>query len=324
MEPIWHALPEAARGDVLITKPQLRSHPLVIAADGRRYDQRTRKKIARVLIAGAIDLATPRRNGWGIALMEHGAGQTYSERRNVSYAGTPGRNRVGLFICPNGRVAQANEALYARRSVVTGSPRLDVLDAARRRQGRNGTLTLALSWHWPNDRTAVEGGWAFPEFQSALVDLRSTWPGTIIGTAHPRAHRHVETPYRQAGIEFVRDWAEVIERAYVLSFDNTSGGFEAAALGIPVVVLDSLKWREDVQHGMRFWEFADIGPRVKPDTDSRSLAIRWSSAATRAMEEPVYAHRARIMAQQLYPHRGEAAQRAASALCRWIGYRVAA
>lgn len=323
IEPIWHALPDQVRGDVLITNSKLRRHPLVVDADGRRYDSRTRRRVSRVLIAGAPDLSETKRNGWGIALMEHGVGQTYEGVSNLSYAGSPGRDRVGLFVCPNDRVADRNERLYRGRSVTTGCPRLDVLSDARRRQGRTQTPTLALCWHWQNMRAGPEGGWAFDQFMESMVTLRSIWPGHIIGTSHPRSWPHVLTPYRQAGIEPVERWADVVARADVLSFDNTSAGFEAAALGIPVVLCERSTWRRDVAHGLRFWEYSDIGPTVRADVDSRSLAHRWAESATDALEDEngAYARRREAMADDLFPHRGEAAKRAAAALCRWVGFR---
>ena len=69
--------------------------------------------------------------------------------------------------------------------------------------------------------------------------------------------------YMAAGVPIVPDLRTLLSQVDVVSFDNTSAGFEAAAWGWPVVVLDSSRYRESVSHGLRFWTWADIGPRVR-------------------------------------------------------------
>lgn len=81
-------------------------------------------------------------------------------------------------------------------------------------------------------------------------------------------------------MEPVSAWEEVVQRADCYVVDNSSTMFEAAALGIPVVVMESPVWRRDVEHGLRFWEYADVGPTVRPgdsfvDAVQESLTEKW-------------------------------------------------
>lgn len=321
LEPIWHALPDEVRGAVLVTSTPLRRHPLAVAAEGR-VDGSAR--ISRVLVAGATDVDTASRNRWGCCLVEHGAGQGYADSGgHPSYPGGVGREAVGLFLCTNRSVARRNDRLYPGRSVVTGSPRLDWL--ARIRSDRHSAEpppypTLALAWHFAC-RASRESFWAWPEFKPSLVDLVSAWPGRVIGTAHPKGYRHVETAYRQAGIEPVPLWADVVARADVVSFDNSSVGFEAVALGIPVVMCESVMWRRNVHHNLRFWEYDDIGPIVKAGHDPRLLAQEWAQAAQRAfLDERDFLDARWRCRDDLYPYRGQATERAVDAICRWVGF----
>lgn len=321
LDPIWRGLPEPVRGAVLVTAPGLRRHPLAVDADGTVPGS---ARISRVLVAGAPDMETASRQRWGCALVEHGAGQGYSDSPDhPSYPGGVNRGQVGLFLCTNRSVARRNDTAYPGRSEVVGSPRLDVLAgirAGRDSLGQAGRPTLALTWHFPC-RASKEAFWAFPEYQRALVDLVALWPGRVIGTSHPKAWRHVEVAYRQAGIEFVPRWEDVVARADVVSFDNSSVGFEAAALGIPVMLVDSQRWRLDVDHGLRFWTLANIGPRLRSFGPPREVAIDWVDAAKSALDLDRWAT-ARRAVDALYPYRGEATERAVSALCRWVGFRT--
>lgn len=318
--PVWRALPEEVQGDVFITRPVLRAHPLVQEADGKVRTARNTRRVSRVLVAGSVDAKLASRNGWGVALMEHGAGQSYNGgKRSSSYAGGPGRESIGLFLCTNEGVKSANDRLNGRRSVVIGSPRLHDLSFARALHEPSGPPTLALAWHWPCT-VAPESFWLLPEFRSALMRLRTDWRGDIIGHAHPKGWRWAVQAYREVGIEPVRDWHEVVMRADVVSFDNTSVGFEAAALGIPVVLLESMQWRRDVEHGLRFWRWSDIGPVVRDDTYPEALARKWIAAAVSAMtDRDVYAPRIAAMRAEVYPYVEDAAERAARELCAWIG-----
>jgi UDP-N-acetylglucosamine:LPS N-acetylglucosamine transferase len=80
----------------------------------------------------------------------------------------------------------------------------------------------------------------------------------------------VERLWAELSVRFVPDFNDVVAQADVYITDNSSTLFEAAACGIPVVVLNGAKYRPTVRHGLRFWHYADIGVQVF----SRSTSVK--------------------------------------------------
>ena len=164
-----------------------------------------------------------------------------------SYPGGRGRD-ADLFLHPNETSAARDRAAYPDARVeVVGCPKLDDLPA---REPGPGPV-IAVAFHW--DGAMPELRWAWPRFRGALVRLASP------------VHRHRPRPsagdgadlapwYERAGIEVVADFRDVCRRADLLVFDNTSVGFEFAATGRPVVVLEPYHYRRGVHHGLRFWD----------------------------------------------------------------------
>ena len=235
-----------------------------------------------------------------VALMEHGTGQTYGPGGHPSYAGGQGRcERVDLFLCPNERVATANrEACPDATVVVVGSPRLDDLAVV----ARHPTVDVGVSFHWncdlcPETRSTVDYWWP------AVVGYAKE--GTVLGHGHPRAHHTLFPRYVDAGIPTAARFEQVVESCRVFVADNTSALFHAAALGLGVVVLNAPTYRRDVDYGGRFWEHACVGwqcddPSGFPEAVGRALAGPTVEAAG--------------IVADLFPWRGQAAQRAADAL----------
>jgi hypothetical protein len=118
-----------------------------------------------------------------------------------------------------------------------------------------------MSWHWdlkliPETRSAL------PEYNRGLplivTELRDAGY-EVIGHCHPRAD--LQARYKVLGVEYVDSLGEVFSRAEILMIDNSSAGFEAAALGLATVWLNASYYRRKVNHGLRYWE--DLpGPMV--------------------------------------------------------------
>lgn len=255
--------------------------------------------------------------------LEHGAGQSYAGSPKIaahpSYSGGHRRRRVALFLCPNETVATREQTANPEaRVAIVGCPRLDHLAW---RWGERATPwyrpdgpVLALTWHW-DAHLCPETRSAWPAWKSMIRAVANIWPGPALGHAHPRLYRQLEPIYASRGIEPVAEIDDVLARADVLTWDNTSAGYEAASLGIPTVVLNAPWYRRSVHHGLRFWDLLP-GPVLDSSGDGGEAdAEAVTMAAMLAMEPHWRAHSA-LVAAQVYPPetRGRAGMLAAEAI----------
>jgi hypothetical protein len=95
----------------------------------------------------------------------------------------------------------------------------------------------------------------------------------------------------------------------VLVFDNTSVGYEFAATGRPVVVLDPPWYRPSVAHGLRFWDAANVGIRVADPAALPEAVERALAGDTAGREQAL---------SIAYAYRHGAAQRAADTITAWL------
>jgi hypothetical protein len=313
--PIWQALDPSERGmfvaasrdawewlgrrgvPVMLHRAQLPARRSLV--DGRQPPW---------LVASYSDLVAlgPHRRA---VLVEHGAGQHYGGDGGTAaslpyHAGGRDRHRVDVFVCPNRVVAERNAAVYPdAMAVAVGCPKLDTYS-----RGESDAVVFAWHWHPPVAASVPEAGSAHAEYADAVAALASERRWLMLGHGHPRAWSHYEAYYRAAGIEPVRELREALARARLLVADNTSAMWEAVALDIPVVVVNSRRYRRDVNHGLRFWEYADVGPQVN---DPGELAATIDAA----LAGDVWAARRAEVASLLYgPLDGGAAVRAVEAM----------
>lgn len=259
--PVWRALPVEVRGDVYLAEPIRASIPSALPL-GKLSESRDDRP---VLIAGFDDL---RRVAGQAILMEHGCGQSYagdpddrSAAANSAYAGGDGRHGIVLFLCPNEYAAARNRAANPDAAVVVvGSPRLAALQALPPAAPAE-RLVVAFGFHWPCTISPESGsGWG--HWCKAVADLAASGEVEVLGHAHPRAWNDLSAAYFEMGVEPVRSFEDVLTRAHVYCCDNSSTMFEWAALRGPTVVLDWPECRPSINHGLRWWDAADIGPRI--------------------------------------------------------------
>jgi hypothetical protein len=274
--PIWDHLPREDKGQFVVTSKPLQARmanrgieTVLSRANGRIAE--ALKDRNPILVAGYSDLTKQHKRP--IAFLEHGAGQTYVQhdgRIHGGYAGGRNRAKVGLFLCPNNKVAKLNLDAYPNaRVAVVGSPRLDDLYEYRIESVREEKMCVGITFHW-DCQIAVESGSAFSYYADQIkefVKYAQVCDIEVLGHGHPKAWPWLASWWRDQGVEPVSDWGQMVRRIDTLVVDNSSVMFEAAALQIGVVVLESPEWRKDVNHGLRFWEYADLGPTVLPGGD---------------------------------------------------------
>lgn len=279
LRPIWQALPPEHRGTG--------HHAHAVPRSSRP-----------TLVASFGDLGRARHAGRPAILLEHGAGQTYRDAQgrllqHTSYAG--GRDRFGVILAlvpgPSARDAYLEAGTLRGAPIVEiGVPKLDPWHDGRRRPELTSPPTIAVSFHWeclvvPETRSA------WRRYLPSIVELARRRPDLrILGHAHPRLRRTIEPVYAKEGIPFEPDFDRVLETASVYVCDNSSTMYEFASTGRPVVVLNHRLYRKDVEHGLRFWAGARLGPQVD---DPRELeqaiarALRPSSGADELRRQSV-------------------------------------
>lgn len=289
--PIWRALAPEERGRFFTTREA--------AFEGATIGRPLMRDPYPVVVAGPNDL---RRCGKRpVIFVEHGAGQAYSEP-HVSYSGGPGRDAVMLFLCPNEVVAERNRATYPDAAVeVVGSPRVEALVAA----GRDGTPLppasiefdgektrgrlpaaaskprVVVSFHW-DCPLAPESRWAYPHFAEALPEVVERFD--VVGHGHPRFASWWRQCWGALRVPYVPRFEDAMAGADLYVCDNSSTLFEAAALDLPVVVMNAPWYRRGVDLFPRFWAHADVGVQVDQAGDLGD-AIAWAASDSRIGHE---------------------------------------
>lgn len=312
MAPVWSSLPEQVRG-VAFVGPRVHRTAKRLGLPSTSRWSGSDGRGNPVMVASSRDLHFAGRRP--AIYMEHGAGQTYLPGHRA-FAGGPGRDHVGLFLCPSERVADINRRAYPDSVVeVIGCPMLDRWHGLQ--HPRAEPPTVAISFHW-NSQVVPETRTAFPHYRPALRSLSTAMGLKVIGHAHPRIFDRLARAFRAESIEVVRHFGEVLDRADLYVCDNSSSLFMFASTGRPVVTLNAPWYRRDVEHGLRFWDAADVGYQVDEpdqllDTIHRAL-----------VDGPEQAQRREELCAAIYAHRdGTATAAAVSAIEAWLESREA-
>lgn len=313
--PVWKSL--SGTGRFIVKKKELVDHA---TANGVRAEVGSPKSESRrpVLVAGGADLQSV--GDRPVVFMEHGAGQTYVDSDNISYAGGLGRERVELFLCPNKAVSRKNKAVYPDADyAIVGSPYLDAWFLRKEElaeQRKRSAPVIVISFHWPA-RVSIESGTAWPDWCGQLADLKKAcdrrgWQ--LRGHGHPKVIDNLKRAYKEAGIRVIESWREVLAQASLYIVDNSSTLYEFAAVGEgKTLALRSSKWRPNVHHGLRFWDAVPC-----PDLRAGDKIERWLDVA---MADPSHHRDLRISALAVaYGNTvdGQSSERAAAAIERWL------
>lgn len=201
-----------------------------------------------------------------VILCEHGSGQTFNTLHS-SYAGGLGRGWLALCIVPG--VVPYNKQIVNYPGVpcvMTGCPKLDALADYVKPDKilQMSNLVVGISNHFA-DGICSEAGSSFLYFWNQVADLVRSNPKTrFIGHYHPRIvgieqEKWVELRKSCPNLQLTPEFNFVAREADLYIIDQSSTAFEFAALDKPVIFLNSPHFRKDVNHGMRFWEYADMG-----------------------------------------------------------------
>jgi hypothetical protein len=283
--PVYHALPAEARGEFIVgSVPVNRDRLTVVCAYGDY-----------------------KKTEGPVVYMEHGVGFSFGNG-HTSYAGSPHRERVVLFLEVNGQTHALNTATFPNvKSVLVGSPKLDAW-LARGPKPIEGRPSVAFSFHW-DCRVVPETRSAFPVYKDELSKLLR-FPGKLqwdaLGHGHPRLWPSIERYWRQLHVPRVKEFNDVITLADVYVADATSTLYEFAALDRPVVVLNAPFYRKNVNHGLRFWDHIP-GIQVNHPADLHD-AIR------DCIRVDSFAGQRRKAVSHAYAHLGDSADRAAKAI----------
>jgi hypothetical protein len=309
LAPIWNELDESERGTFFAIRAgaeQCHHLGIPFRTSEPSPDELMLVASYQDLVAARLSSERFRRDPNRIVFLEHGAGQRYLGDPQVpaheSYSGGPDRNAVLLFLCPNEEVARANAEAYPKsRTEVIGAPKLDALLGLR----PNLTGEICISFH-ADLHLCPETEWAYRHYRDVLSNLANRFK--LIGHGHPRMWSLLEGEYRAMGVEPVKEFSEVLERASLYCVDNSSSLYEFAATGRPVLALNAPWYRRDVHHGLRFWDripgLQCDGPAELPE------------AIERALEDPteIALNRFRVTKQVYGSLDGKASFRAAEAI----------
>lgn len=311
MLPIWNALPEELRGNLFVNSSQLQTETSEHNTEVYRPGNRP------LLIAGFWGTIPAGRD---LILMNHGAGQAYyaaDGHLRSGGPGGPGREKVKLFMDPNEYASDLNKRAYPdAEHVIIGCPKLDnwhLRTRAGQIKKRDGKPVIAISFHF-DSRTCPESMSAWPHYQGVqeLLANQTEW-WEVLGHGHPRMQRTLQPAYDQAGIETVKDFDDIMERADLYICDHMSTLYEFASTGRPVVVLNAPWYRRDVEHGLRYWEHADVGVNCnEPD--------QLVAAIFEALEDkPEQQAKRQKAVEAVYAYRdGKCADRAAAAIKQFL------
>lgn len=305
LAPIWRALGPRQRGSFYLG-PDLAETADLNGITRPRFVELPPQARRPTVAAAFGDLKRARNAGRPVILTEHGAGQGYEGVRSGSYIGAADRRGAVLVLVPGQNAAERQLAAQPELPIaLIGCPKLDRWHRAAPRP-RSDKPVIAVAFHW-DAKVCAETRSGFAHFKRALYPLSRHYK--LLGHGHPRIMGLLSYHYDRFRIEVVPNFEEVIARADVFVVDNSSTLFEFASLDRPVVLLNPPQYRRHVDHGLRFWEFADIGPQV---SDPDGLV----SGVERALALPDrFAGRRREAIADIYAVTdGTAAERAAEAI----------
>ena len=244
-------------------------------------------------------------------LMEHGVGLSFPEHSH-GYAGGGGiRQVVCLFLPPNEVIRKKTaKTMPEANQVVIGTPKMDKWVNIPQKT-RDKPPTVAIAFHWDGSSAVCpEAGNAWKHYKYHIALLKKDF--TVLGHGHPKIIEKLAPEYNQMGIEVVRNFEDVLARADVYVNDSSSTLYEFSCTDRPVVIMNAPWFRRNVDFGIRWWDYTDIGPQCDNPEDlvgkiKESLADKTKYATCR-----------RKAVKELYPNLGTSAMVGAKAIMKFV------
>ena len=259
--PIWRKLPSQKKGNFYISThihnikeyPLPKDEKIIVFNDLSSTIKELKGKKGLLVVFGLNKLLFNCLDR-AFILVSHGVGQTIGEGNKY----IPYHEKCLLYILPNTIIENVYKRKYPHvKTYVAGCPKLDYWHTNPVKIKKTNPV-ITISFQYDSD-LVPETKSSWPYFKPALVELASQKAWTILGHGHPGIIDELTPYYQQLGIEVVRDFDEVMERSTLYICDNSSTLYEFASTGRPVVVLNAPWFRRDIEHGLRFWEHADVG-----------------------------------------------------------------
>lgn len=320
--PVWDALPDQARGTFYVPEEMLDYADRILHKTLYlfSYTDRTFGPFVDrhpVLVAGYGDMMALHRQNPSrrIVMMEHGTGHTF---HTAAYPdGTGKRDWVDLFLPPNEYTKRKIQGIRQTRCEVVGTPKLDKVfwemnPSNSIKNYYDNPPTIAIGFHWGSkNNIPPESGTAFDHYKGIIPELSKQF--NLLGYGHPLAADVYKRFFTSLGIEYTNNLMDVFHQADVCINDLSSAMYEFLVTGKPVIVLNAPWFRRDVQHGIRFWDYADIGIQVEePGELVFAIQQTLDNYGTIRSSERV------TTVQDLFPYLGIASERAAGVLRRYL------
>lgn len=212
-----------------------------------------------------------------LIMMEHGCGQTYCNNTDGSYISHERARYCKAFWMPNRRATELQQAVVQVPVFHIDSYRVQDLQQARQERpllNPSNKPVVVVSFHGNLYGCAEQLGTSDDWWANGTLHLLAKQTEfDLMGHGHPRAAKDLADMWNQLGVPFVETFEEVIRMADIYITDNSSTLFEAAACDIPVIVLNGARYRPGVRHGLRFWNYADVGIQAWAKTDGAAQKV---------------------------------------------------
>jgi hypothetical protein len=203
-------------------------------------------------------------HGRPVILCEHGVGLTFGK---AAYAdGLGQRVNFSLFPVQSEYVlSKVHPDLKHKPHPVVGVPKMDIFAGEFQKPHPMPRLpTIGLAFHHGDkfSRPGVVGS-AWEHYAEKLPELAKRYK--VLMHAHPTAAGGLHDVYKNMqalGAEFVPEFETMMRRADILINDTGSASYEFIVTGKPVILLNAPWFDRKEKYGLRFWDYADIGPQI--------------------------------------------------------------